>query len=86
MTKDKNIKTTCNKKSISKVLPAPTAEVVAEIVGVSESYVKKVRTGTRPDKSPAADAVKYCNELLIDGQKLLVQTVAEIMHSKQIQQ
>ncbi len=82
MTKDKNIKSTCNKKSTALVLPAPTAKLIAEIVGVSPSYVKKVRTGDRTGDTAATDLVKYCNELLIDGQNVLLQSVGEIIESK----
>lgn len=64
------------------MLPAPTAKLIAEIVGVSPSYVKKVRTGDRTGDTAATDLVKYCNELLIDGQNVLLQSVGEIIESK----
>jgi hypothetical protein len=57
--------------------------VVAEIVGVSESYVKKIRNGYRDIKSETASQVQYCDELLVDGQKVLVQVVSNIIKQKQ---
>jgi hypothetical protein len=85
MHENKNKKTTCNKKSVAKVLPAPTAEVVAEIVGVSPSYVKKVRTGARADKSENAELITYCDELLVDGGKVLLKTVSAIIQNRKTQ-
>jgi hypothetical protein len=78
-----NKKTTCNKKSTTVAMPTPAASVVAEIVGVSESYVKKIRSGYRDIKSETAAQVQFCEELLIDGQKVLVQTVSDLIKQKQ---
>jgi hypothetical protein len=77
--KYKDIKTTCTKKDVFPVLPQPTAIVLAEIVGVSESYAKKVRTGNRSDKSETAELVKYCNELIIGGQEVLIKSIHKII-------
>ena len=78
-TKYKNIKTTCNEKNIDAVLPQPTARLVAAITGTTESYVKKVHTGHRADKSPKAQTVKYCYELIIGGQEVLVKEVSKVI-------
>lgn len=80
-TENTNKKTTCNKKTTTAVFPVP-AQVVADITGVSSSYVKKIRSGYRDIKSETAAQVQYCDELLVDGQKVLVQTVADIINKQ----
>ena len=77
MSEYKNKKTTCNKKAVSAVLPAPSAEVVAELTGVSPSYAKKIINGNRPAKTQTATKVKECYELIVDTQSELLQIVAD---------
>lgn len=74
-----NKKTTCNKKSAAAVIPVP-AQVIADIVGVSESYVKKIRENTRRTNTETAVKVKYCDELIIEGQQVLIKEVSKIIH------
>jgi len=83
-TENTNKKTTCNKKTTTAVFPVP-AQVVADITGVSPSYVKKIRNGVRNDSTPAAALVKYCDELIVDGHSVLLETVTDIIHKKQNQ-
>ncbi|WP_295715647.1 hypothetical protein [Mucilaginibacter sp.] len=82
MTEDKNKKTTCTKNCANLVLPRPTAKLIAAITDTSASLVKKVNTGDRNDKSENAQLIKYCTELIVEGQQVLVQAVSEIISGK----
>lgn len=81
-TENTNKKTTCNKKTTTAVFPTP-AQIVAGITGDSESYVKKVLTGVRPAKTNRAKKIKSCYEMVVDGQQVLVQAVAEVINKNQ---
>jgi hypothetical protein len=76
-TESTNKKTTCNKKSVTVVLPEPPIEVIAGITGLSESYVSKIGAGTRKANSKKAKLAIYCKELIVDSQKILIEAVTE---------
>jgi len=72
MSKYKNKKTRGNKKY------RYTAAEVAEICGVSESYVKKLRVQLVDQKSIVAQKVLAVDDLLYDGGTKLLQEVERI--------
>lgn len=77
-TKDKNIKTTCT-KNIAAEVPMP-AEKVAEITGVSQSLVKKVRSGKRSAETPAGQKVEVAEELWAEGSNKLIQAIKKVVN------
>lgn len=81
-TENTNKKTTCNKKSTTAVFPG-AIEVVAGITGDSKSYAIKVINGIRPAKTKRAKKIKNCYEMIVDGHKVLVQAVTEIINKNQ---
>lgn len=82
MSKDKNIKTTCNEIIAELVCPEPAA-VVAALTGTSASYVKKVRTGDRNDTSIKAQKIKMCDQLICNEKTFLLATVSQMMHEQE---
>ncbi|WAC40549.1 MULTISPECIES: hypothetical protein [Sphingobacteriaceae] len=53
---------------------------LAEVVGVSESLVKKVRTGDRGlKKTVASEAVKTADHLLYEGENALIEAVKKMV-------
>lgn len=78
-----NEKTTCTKKEYDPILPPPPATLVAEIVGVSTDYVKKINSGSRSANTEKGNLVKYCNELIVDGQTELIKAVKAVITKKQ---
>lgn len=79
MSEDKNKKSTCNEIVVSSIQPEPAA-TVAELTGTSASYVNKIRQGRRPDKSKKAETIVFCDELILEGKKVLLRTVSEILN------
>lgn len=72
--KNKTFKTR-NTKNIS-VAPIPAKEV-AELLGCSESTVKKVRTGNRTGESVTGLQVRVFDELIAEGSSLLIKEVVK---------
>lgn len=75
--KNNNKKTSCtkNKKSVALV----PAKEVAELLGISESTVKKVRTGKRTDETLIGKKVQVFDELYRAGESLLIKEVSRIV-------
>ena len=77
-TKDKNIKTISTKNNTHAVsLPA---EKVAEITGVSESTVKKVRNGLRSKETPQGAKVAIVDDLYSEGSNKLITEIKRIVN------
>lgn len=75
--KNKTIKTRNTKNNIS-VAPVPAKEV-AELVGCSESTVKKVRTGDRSAESVTGLKVKLFDEMYKEGSSTLINEITRIV-------
>lgn len=71
-----------NKKSIcpnnKKYLPVP-AEVTADVVGCSVSYVKQVRNHFRASTSPKGRSIMVAETLLKEGSNALIEEVKRII-------
>ena len=76
-TKDKNNKSICTENTQPEV--PLTAEMVADIAGVSESLVKKVRSGKRATDTPAGKRVEIAEELWAEGSNLLITEIKKIV-------
>lgn len=59
-----------------------TANEVAIMVGCSESYVKKLRTGVVAHNSPKAQAVLAVDKVVDDGKNLLISEVRRILNKQ----
>jgi hypothetical protein len=77
--KNNIIKTTCNRNIQASIIPIP-AKVIAGIANVSESYVKKIRTGLRSDTSEKAQKVRFCESLMVDGSMVLINAVNQTIN------
>tara|TARA_Y100001951_G_C11092743_1_gene157638 strand:- start:128 stop:355 length:228 start_codon:yes stop_codon:yes gene_type:complete len=73
MTKDNKQKTRSAKKY------RYTAEEVSEIVGCSESYVKKVRSGASAQKSSLSQQIIAVDEVLVDQSNALIREVERMV-------
>lgn len=74
--KDNNKKSNCpnNKKH----LPVP-AEITADIVGCSVSYVKQVRNHFRASTSPKGRTIMVAETLLKEGSNALIEEVKRMV-------
>ncbi|WP_143960264.1 hypothetical protein [Litoribacter populi] len=77
MTKDKNKKTRRTKKSYRF-----SAQEVAELVGCSVSYVKKLRAGVVAKDSPMAQKVLTVDQVADDSNSLLLNKLKGIIKNK----
>lgn len=81
--KDKNIKTICPENvGFEKMCVAPVrlpAEVVAKVAGVSQSLVKKVRSGAKDTDTPGGKRIEVAEELWSEGSSLLLNEIKKIV-------
>ncbi|GEM_PF-3233861 len=79
--KNKNNKTrnTKNKKEVANTATSLSAKLTAEIVGCSESTVKKIRTEKRTDQSVIGMKVKLVDEFYEEGTSLLIKEIKRIV-------
>lgn len=88
-TKIANKKTTCNKNKVIKVAPQPVdgiqviipAKVTAYVVGCSEVYVRKVKSGDRADDSPTAQNIIVAELVLQEKLQRAFDETKEIFQS-----
>jgi predicted transcriptional regulator len=73
MAKDTNKKSRCTKKYLL------TAQGVADMIGCSTSYVKKLRAGIVDTKSPLARRVLAVDLLAEDGSNMLLKEIERIV-------
>lgn len=82
-TKDKNKKTICPENNTCGNANNPPvrlpAEVVAQVAGVSESLVKKVRSGVKDTDTPGGKRIETTEELWNEGSSLLLTEIKRIV-------
>jgi hypothetical protein len=76
--KEKNLKTICTENN-TPAIPLPAGKV-AEIAGVSESLVKKVRNGKRNNHTPAGQRVEVTEELWAEGSNQLINAIKKVVN------